>query len=180
MNFKFVINTQDYEWLYLKWLWHFIKYIWCVCVIVSNIDAIINTRTLRECRSSTMQLIIHILPRFEIWRVNIWWSRSPHNIINCSLHNGRAILKFSSKSVQNLLSNGWISGWAVSMVRHGMVQITTKIWSLVPFSTPYPSITLHRNLFITSWFNHSLFTKKMDQAKVRCNISSIQKYFANR
>jgi len=33
------------------------------------------------------------------------WSGSPHNLMNCSLYHCRAILKISSKSVNNCLSN---------------------------------------------------------------------------
>ena len=40
----------------------------------------------------------------------------PQNVINCPLYHCRAILKFSFKSVHNLLRNGKISDWAVSMV----------------------------------------------------------------
>ena len=37
----------------------------------------------------------------------------PNNLINCSLYHCRAILKISSKSAHNLLSNYRISDWAV-------------------------------------------------------------------
>ena len=47
----------------------------------------------------------------------------PQNLINCSLYHCRAFLKISSKSAHNMLSNGQISDWAVSMV----IWITTKI-----------------------------------------------------
>ena len=39
----------------------------------------------------------------------------PKIIINCPLYNCRAILNISSKSAHNLLSNGQISVWAVSL-----------------------------------------------------------------
>ena len=51
-------------------------------------------------------------------------------LIDFSLYHCRAILKFSSKSAYNLLYNGWISNWTISMV----IQITTRMKSLVPFS----------------------------------------------
>ena len=48
--------------------------------------------------------------------------RHPKNAISYIYHC-RAIQKFSSKFAHNLLSNGQISTWAVSMV----IQITPKI-----------------------------------------------------
>ena len=68
----------------------------------------------------------------------------PPNLINCSLYHCRAYPENVSK-IQNLVSNGWIFNWAISMV----IQIVTKISSLVPFTTPDPSIKFHCNPFIT-------------------------------
>ena len=46
-----------------------------------------------------------------------------NNLINCSFYHCRAILKISSKSTRNLLSNGRISDWTISIVN----RIATKI-----------------------------------------------------
>ena len=69
-------------------------------------------------------------------------SDQPQILINRSLPHCKAILKISLKYAHNFLSKGQISDWTVSMV----IQIATKILSLVPFASPDPSIKFHRNL----------------------------------
>ena len=72
-------------------------------------------------------------------------SYHPKNLINfITAELSDSILKISSKSSHNLLSNDRISDWAVSMV----IQIITKIKSLIPFATPDPNIKFHRNVHI--------------------------------
>ena len=69
------------------------------------------------------------------------------NLISCSLYHCRVFLKISSKCAHNLLSNGWISNWTVSMV----IRIATKnliTFFLLPWT---PKMKFHRNLFITFW-----------------------------
>ena len=58
-----------------------------------------------------------------------------------------ANLKISSKSASKLLSNGQIFNWTVSIV----IWITTKIQSLVTFTTPDPSVKCHCNPLVTFW-----------------------------
>ena len=72
---------------------------------------------------------------------------SKRYISNCSLCHCRAILTISSKSAYMQLSNGQISDWAISVV----IWIATKIYSLVPFTIPDPSIKFYCNQFITNW-----------------------------
>ena len=57
-------------------------------------------------------------------------------LFSCSLYYYRAVLKMLLKSTNSLFSNGRISDWTVSIV----IQITTKLESFVPFTTPGPSI----------------------------------------
>ena len=70
-----------------------------------------STRTLKEHRSLTRQPITPILPRFPNWRVNIVIQTNQLLLYYCS-----AILRISSTSNDNLLTNGQISDWAVSIV----------------------------------------------------------------
>ena len=71
----------------------------------------------------------------------------PQSLLNCFIYHCSAILKISSKSAHNLLSNGPICDWTVRMV----IRITTKIESLVCFTTTDSSTKFHCNLFITFW-----------------------------
>ena len=75
-----------------------------------------NKSTQRAQTFLAMQLIIPILSGFLIWRVSMVISRSSQKL-------NQLFLNISSKSAPKLLSNGWISDWAVSMV----IQTTTKI-----------------------------------------------------
>ena len=93
------------------------------------------------------------------------------NLINCSLYCCRAILTIASKCNHNLLSNGRISNWAVSM----MIWIATKIKSLVVFVTPDPSIKVTdrqtnkhyqhepplKNIQTFMWFTHRFLFHKV-------------------
>ena len=81
------------------------------------------TRALKEHRPLPRQLITPIFPGFSMWRVSMVIQITSPKLINYSFYRCRAILKLSSKSVHNLLSNGQIFDWAVSMV----IQTTIKI-----------------------------------------------------
>ena len=85
---------------------------------------------------------IALIPNLESQRGDTDYAPPPppkKKKINCSLHHGRAIVEIGSKCIHNLLSNGGVSDWAVSIV-----QIATKIQS-----PRTPSIKFHRNPFIT-------------------------------
>ena len=90
----------------------------------------------------------------------------PPKIITVSMCDCRTILKYSSKSDRNLLSNGLISDWAVSM--HMVIQIATQIQSLVPFTTPDPSRKFHCNPLIFA-------SKRYRKHDILCIIISAKK-----
>ena len=69
------------------------------------------TRALREARPPwPRQYFTPIFSGFPIWKVTIVIQITPKTLVSCSLYNCRVILKISSKSVDNLLSHGRISG----------------------------------------------------------------------
>ena len=105
-------------------------------------------KVLKQEHSETVDLLVQAAHYLHIARILDLKNQHgdqdhPKYLINCSLHHCRAILKFSLQSVHNLLSNSRILDWAVNIV----IQITTKIYSLVPFTTPDPFIKFHCNPF---------------------------------
>ena len=68
----------------------------------------------------------------------------PKNLIKYSLYHCRRVLKILRKSTHNLLSNGRISDWTISMV----IQFAIK-FNHVHFTTLDPSIEFHHNPLIT-------------------------------
>ena len=127
-----------------------------------------KTRALRECRSPTRQ---HITPQTA--RIHNLESQhggdpdQPQNLVTVPLiYHCKAILKISSKSANNSLSDGSISDWAVSMV----IRFTTTIKSLVPFISSDPSIKFNCNPFTT--FGVMLLT---DRQKDKQNDSQTRK-----
>ena len=99
----------------------------------------IITRALRERRSPwPRELSTLILLGFPIWRVNMKISKFTHN----------------------LLTNCWISDWAVSMV----IWFATRILSPVPFTTLDSSIKCHHNPLITFWV--MLLTDKQTERQI--------------
>ena len=69
----------------------------------------VKTTALSEHRPPPKQLITPIFPGVPIWRVSMVIQINPPKLINYSLYHCRALMKFSSKSAHNLLSNGHIS-----------------------------------------------------------------------
>ena len=121
------------------------------------------------------------LCQLPIWRVSMLIQTTPKHSINYSFYHCRAILKISSKFAHNLLTNCRISNWAVSIV----IQIATQIESLVPFTTPNPSIKFHCNLFITFFNNvankqtHKETNKQINTTEDTISLSEIIMLFAN-
>ena len=98
---------------------------WLVQMMVSVVNNLPHYNQSSIIIAPSKRILLHrqLIVRIHDLESQLGDPDHPQNLINCSPYHCRAIPKISSKSTNNLLSNGQISHWTLSIV----IRITTKI-----------------------------------------------------
>ena len=89
------------------------------------------------------------------------------NLMNRYCYHSRGILTISSKPAHNLLSNGWISDWTVSMVNQIIIK-SIHLFLLPPLTPPLDFIAIRSLLFELCLLTNRQKDKQKDKQTNQC------------